>query len=394
MPKPVARLAPWARRACVPALTALCLAAAGASNALAAQAAAQPAAQPATHADAHLDGFKSGDPYAIGLWGDLPYSDLQAQVGVPNLIADMNAHNLVFTVHDGDLKAGSSIAGSVTPTTCSDALYTQGLGYFNALKSAAMITPGDNDWTDCDRPSNGGYNSLERLDYERAVFFSTNQSLGQTPMRQQVQTGAPYCLDASGNSVGCVENRRWVVGRVVYATLNIQGSCNNLCDTAPDAAEYAARNAANIAWMQQTFALATANKASAVMLISQADPGWDLSDGTRAPTRTPTTLAETDGNPDGFQSFLLALRDEVIAFRKPVAYVHGDSHYMRVDKPFLDATGRRLENFTRVETFGDHAENGNNDVHWLKVHVNPKSREVFSYQTMIVPANRTAVPAP
>ena len=29
--------------------------------------------------------------YAIGLWGDLPYSDVQATVGVPNLIADMNA---------------------------------------------------------------------------------------------------------------------------------------------------------------------------------------------------------------------------------------------------------------------------------------------------------------
>jgi hypothetical protein len=32
--------------------------------------------------------------YAIGLWGDLPYSDLQAQVGVPNLIADMNAQKM------------------------------------------------------------------------------------------------------------------------------------------------------------------------------------------------------------------------------------------------------------------------------------------------------------
>jgi hypothetical protein len=30
-------------------------------------------------------------------------------------------------------------------------------------------------------------------------------------------------------------------------------------------------------------------------------------------------LVETDGNPDGFQ----------------VAYVHGDSHYFRLDKPFL-----------------------------------------------------------
>ena len=88
------------------------------------------------------------------------------------------------------------------------------------------------------------------------------------------------------------------------------------------------------------------------------------------------------------------LREEVIAFRKPVAYVHGDSHYHRVDKPLLDAQGRRLENFTRVETFGDNQANGTNDVNWIKVTVNPRSREVFSYQAQIVPANRVAVPAP
>ena len=84
----------------------------------------------------------------------------------------------------------------------------------------------------------------------------------------------------------------------------------------------------------------------------------------------------------------------MIAFEKPVAYVHGDSHYYRVDKPFQNDKGQRLENFTRVETFGDNAANGLNDVHWVKVTVNPHSREVFSYQAMIVPGNRVAVPAP
>ena len=72
--------------------------------------------------------------YAIGLWGDLPYSDLQAQTGVPNLIADMNAQKLALTVHDGDLKAGNGTPGSVTPTICSDALYEQALGFFNSLQ--------------------------------------------------------------------------------------------------------------------------------------------------------------------------------------------------------------------------------------------------------------------
>ncbi len=338
------------------------------------------------------EGEGENEPYAIGLWGDLPYSDVQAMVGVPNLIADMNAQNLVFTVHDGDLKAGNSIANSVTPTTCSDALYTQSLAYFNTLKAPAIFTPGDNDWTDCDRPSNGGFSSRERLDFERGVFFSTKFSQGQRKLALTVQT-TPLCLGVSG-PVPCVENRRWTIGAVTYATLNVQGSCNNLCDTAPDPEEYEARNAANIAWLQETFKAAKARNSAAVMLITQADPGWDLTDGTRAPLRDPKTLAQTDGQPDGYQKFLLALRDEVIAFGRPVAYVHGDSHYHRIDKPFLDAQGKRLENFTRVETFGDNAANGLNDVHWVKVTVNPRSREVFSYQAQIVPDNRVAVPAP
>jgi hypothetical protein len=343
--------------------------------------AATAAATPALADDDRDD----SDGYAIGLWGDLPYSPLQAGTGVPNLIADMNAQKLKFTVHDGDLKQGS---GSL----CDDNLYYQALGFFDMLKSPAIFTPGDNDWTDCDRPSNGGYNSLERLDRERAIFFSTPFSLGQHKLRQEVQT-APLCLGLNG-AVPCVENRRWRVGRVTYVTLNVQGSCNNLCDTAPNPAEWAARNAANIQWLRESFAQAKARNSVAVMIIAQANPGWDLSDPTRAPLRDPKTLTETDGLPDGFRDYLLALRDEVVAFRKPVAYVHGDSHYQRIDKPFLNAAGQRLENFTRVETFGNNAANGNNDVQWIKVTVDPRSREVFSYQPQIVPGNRTAVPAP
>lgn len=335
---------------------------------------------------------RNSGTYAIGLWGDLPYSDVQAQTGVPNLIADMNSQNLAFTVHDGDFKAGNSTVGSVTPTSCSDALYKQSLDYLNALKAPAMFTPGDNDWVDCDRPSNGAFNSLERLKRERQIFFSTPYSQGQRRLKQDVQ---PIY----------VENRRWTVGNITYLTLNVQGSCNNLCDTAPDKAEYTARNAANIAWMKASFAAAKSRNSAAVMIIAQADPGWDLSDVTRAPLRDPKTLAQTDNlpasdpagaikAPDGYQEYLLALRAEVIAFRKPVSYVHGDSHYQRIDKPFLDSTGKRLENFTRVQTPGSNPANGNNDVQWVKVFVDSRSREVFSYQNQVVPANRVAVPKP
>jgi hypothetical protein len=316
-------------------------------------------------AAAHHDRGAEHGGYAIGLWGDLPYNDVQKTVGVPNLIADMNSQDLAFTVHDGDLKAGSG--------PCPDSLYTDAKARFDTLRAPAMFTPGDNDWTDCDR--NPGTSSLERLNFERKVLFSTPFSLGQHKLRQEVQS-PPY-----------VENRRWELDRVVYATLNVQGSCNNLCDVAPDPSEEAARNAADIDWLSATFAEAKARHAAAVMLIFQADPGWDGSDATRAPTRDPKTLAETDGAADGFQSFLTALRDQTIAFGKPVAAVHGDSHYFRIDHPLQDANGRRVQNFTRVETFGDHQENNDNDVQWLRVDVDPSTRGVFSYQPQIIPAN-------
>ncbi len=339
------------------------------------------------------DGDRDDDDerYAIGLWGDFPYSTVQANTGVPNLIADMNAQHLAFSVHDGDLKQGNGAP------TCADSLYVQALAYLNSLKAPAMFTPGDNDWVDCDRPNNGGFNSLERLSHERAVMFNTSYSFGQHHLRQQVQQ-TPLCLGFSAITQTkinerCVENRRWTVGHVTYVTINIQGSCNNLCGDAADPDEFWARNQADIAWMRDSFAYAREHGSAAIMVIGQADPGFSKTE-FDAPPRDPLTLKQANLDPDGFVEFLTAFRDEIIAFQRPVVYVHGDSHYFRIDRPMVTDKGVRLENFTRVETFGDHAENGTNDVNWVKVFVDPDSREVFAFQPQIVPGNRVAVPAP
>ena len=67
---------------------------------------------------------------------------------------------------------------------------------------------------------------------------------------------------------------------------------------------------------------------------------------------------------------------------RPVALVHGDSHYFRVDKPFTDpATGRVLARITRAETFGDP------DGHWLSMRVDPEDPDVFSFAPVLVPGN-------
>jgi hypothetical protein len=323
------------------------------------------------------DDDQGGDgAYAIGLWGDVPYTADQQTVGVPNLIAAMNRGNLAFTVHDGDLKQGS---GSL----CDDALYVRSLGYLNSLRAPAIYTPGDNEWTDCDRASNGGFNSLERLNHIRSTMFTTTFSFGQRKMRQDVQ-GAPY-----------VEDRRWQLGDVTYFTLDIPGSDNNLGDVSPDPSEWAARNAATIAWLHAGFDYARAHHSKGVMIVTQANMGFDRFDALRSPPRDPQTLvadfqAPNSSAGEGYDEFLLALRAEVIDFAKPVVLVHGDSHYFRIDKPLLDRNGNRIEWFTRLETPGDNQQSGSNDVEWVKATVSGDDPEVFSFEPEIVAPNLSA----
>src|SRR5580765_2291059 len=78
--------------------------------------------------------------YQVGLWGDLPYSAVQADPGVPNLIADMNSQQLAFSVHDGDLKAGNGPTANPPSVICDNALYDRGLAYLNQLEAPAMFT--------------------------------------------------------------------------------------------------------------------------------------------------------------------------------------------------------------------------------------------------------------
>jgi hypothetical protein len=70
-------------------------------------------------------------------------------LAVSNLIADMNRQRLAFTVHDGDIKSGSS--------ACTDDVYLSFAASMNTLRAPAMFTPGDNDWTDCDRGPFGNH---------------------------------------------------------------------------------------------------------------------------------------------------------------------------------------------------------------------------------------------
>lgn len=290
--------------------------------------------------------------FSFALIGDLPY-DPKQEAKFPNVIADINRSDVAFTIHDGDFKSGS--------TLCSDETFNQRYELFQTFTSPFIFIFGDNEWTDCHRANNGAYNPLERLAKLRELFTQTDRSLGKRTLRLTRQSENPqFSLYR--------ENVRWVHRGVVFVGLNIPGSNNNLGRTPEADAEYRDRNAATIAWMQAAFSQAKTINSPGIMLVIQANPGFELK--------------SDDPNRTGYNDFLAALEKETIAFKKPVVLVHGDTHYFRIDKPLVGTVSQqRIENFTRLETFGSP------DVHWVRAQVDPKDPNVFRFEQRIVRKN-------
>lgn len=306
--------------------------------------------------------------FSFGLWGDMPYKKAGDEIKIPALLRSINASDIAFSIYDGDIKDGSS--------PCSDEAYTQALRMFDQMKKPVVYVPGDNEWTDCHRKNNAGFDPLERLDHLRKVMIPSTRSLGQHQMEltRQGKLGEKF-----------VENTRFKHRGIEFLTLNIPGSNNNVvldeqecsnksvrtasqCEAAN--AEHAERDAANIAWLREGFAKASEKKARGIVVVMQADPGFDLPeteelDESRAPRVS------------GYRRFVEALAAETERFAGQVLLVHGDTHFFKVDKP-LYSPAKLLPNLTRLQTFGSPS------IHWVRVVVEPKTQHVFNIQPVIV----------
>ncbi|MFO1057331.1 MAG: hypothetical protein U1E53_10230 [Dongiaceae bacterium] len=314
----------------------------------------------------------AADPqgFSFGLWGDMPYAKAKDEAKMPALQKDINASDVAFSIFDGDIKDGSS--------KCTDDVFDTAKTFFNGFTKPLIYVPGDNEWTDCHRTNNGGYDNLERLAHLRQAMFAAPESFGAAKLAfaQQGKPGAKLS-----------ENLRFVHGGIVFVGLNVPGSNNNKvgekdctaksartpAQCAADNAEYAERDAANIAWVHEAFEQARRDKLRGLVLVLQADPGFDL------PETEDLDERQAAGS-SGYTAFLDAVVKETRAYDGQVLFVHGDTHFFKVDKPLLKQSDL-LENFTRLETFGSP------NIHWVKVTVDPAARELFVVHPMIVPGN-------
>jgi hypothetical protein len=281
--------------------------------------------------------------YEIALIGDMPYGET-GRAQFPNVIAAINARRPAFTVFDGDIKSGRD--------PCDNSYYDAARANFDSFARPLVYVPGDNEWTDCDKVPGSSYDPAERLALVRQMFAGTPRSLGQHTIALQRQQRYP-------------ENVRWRYGPVTFLGLNVPGSDNG----AADPAEYAARNEANLAWLDKGFAAARAAGSTAVLVVLQADM-WATAD-TAHYADTKARLARLS-----------------IAFGGPVVLVNGDGHVLKIDKPLQDAAGNTIMNVTRLETFGGDQN------HWVSATVDSGDPDVFTFHPEIVAANLPAYVSP
>jgi hypothetical protein len=301
----------------------------------------------------------SGDGYTFAVIGDIPYGD-PAIAAFPKNIAQINADPAVQWVdHLGDIKNGSSV--------CSDEYFQLIKGDFDQFSDPLVDTIGDNEWTDCHRVNNGGYNPLERLAKVRQVFFPRpDRTLGRHSAHVDSQA-----------ALGLPENVRWQRAGVQFSALHIVGSNNSLAPwtgqttpTPQQTVEVLARTSATIDELHDTFADARRSRQSAVVLLTQADM-FD-----------PTVPNPSFADYYAFRPIVAAIAREAAAFRGPVYLFNGDSHVFNVDNPlgagstWLSFYGlsRPVANLNRITVDGS-----NNATNYLRVTVHRHGPQVLSY---------------
>lgn len=282
--------------------------------------------------------------------GDVPYHLPEDFERFERLIQTVNAASPDLTLHVGDIKSGS--------TPCSDEYFEKIRGYFDTFTQPLVYTPGDNEWTDCHREACGSFDPEERLDKLRQVFYSEAQSQGKNPMPLERQNS----LEGFEKFP---ENALWQMKGLTFGTLHVIGSNNNFkLDSAALNDEFYERELANNFWLKQLFEQAKAADSRGLVLVLHAGLNYNSRD-----------------ERNGHGSFVGLLREEVMAFGKPVLLLYGDQHRFMVDQPLRDNSGRTLTNFTAVQVFGDR------DMHAVRISVNPENPNLFLIDPFYIAGN-------
>ncbi|MCB1064509.1 MAG: hypothetical protein KDN20_16525 [Verrucomicrobiae bacterium] len=218
----------------------------------------------------------------FGVMGDVPYEAYEDEL-LPLQIAGL-PDDLPFVVHVGDIKRGN--------VPCDLAVYQKVAGMLAKSKPPVFIIPGDNEYNDCTDPTTA-------WEHWEATFsrFDERWSHSLSVSRQSERS----------------ENFAFIKDRVLFVGIHLLGG------RVQDPAEWKARHADDLRWVNEQFSR-VAGTVEAAVIFGHGTP--------------------TPKHDDFFSQMAIT----AAAFQKPIAYIHGDSHKFVRDRPF-----KEVPNFYRIQ---------------------------------------------
>lgn len=293
----------------------------------------------------------------LALVADMPQWPA-AESDVAALFDTISAQQVALIVHAGGLKGDTE--------SCGDALLSTRQRILDDSPVPLLYIPGETDWAECQKPANGRFDAVERLNRVRELFFPVDNTLGRRTL--PVVRQSDQALFRSFR-----ENVRLVVGGVMMVGLNLPGDNNHYRSEGGRNGEFEDRREANRQWLSRAFSVASQRDLPGIVVVAHADPlfgnGWEkhgkpsLLDGfLRRSTR------------DGYLEFKRQLRDLTVKFSGQVLLVHASDNGFSVDKPLRDAAGKVVGNFTRVALpIGTTSR-------WTELTITPGTRSVFQVE--------------
>lgn len=267
----------------------------------------------------------------VALIADIPQWPA-AEDNLTALLDDFAERRLNLVVHAGGIK------GDTEP--CSDAILASRLRVLEQSPLPLVYVPGETDWAECQQPTNGKFDAVERLNRLRELFFPEDATLGRR--QQAVVRQSDQAMFRSFR-----ENVRIGLGNVLLVGLNLPGDNNHYRSEGGRNGEFEDRREANRQWLARAFSVAKQREMAGIVLVAHGDPqfgnGWEK-------RGKPTLLDGFMGRRqrDGFLEFKRQLRELVGKFRGQVLLVHTGLNGFGTDKPLRDPAGKTMPNFSRV----------------------------------------------
>ena len=123
--------------------------------------------------------------FDFALIGDMPYTKVQERE-YQRVLEALNAADLAFVAHIGDFQFDARPYNqnpAIASMPCVDDNYKAILSSFQSVRHPFILTPGDNDWTDCWPLQAQKVDPMELLAKVRTMSFPRDAALGRSRSR-------------------------------------------------------------------------------------------------------------------------------------------------------------------------------------------------------------------